>query len=120
MHCFVHQDRDAVGLCKACAKGLCPDCAVDLGHGLACKGIHEDMVTMYNSIIAKNARVHSTNGKSWVVVPAFFALSGIGFVVFGTFAPDRLQWFLFAFGGLCFAFGLFCGYYNYRAFAQKA
>lgn len=30
MHCFNHDDRDAVDICKACGKGLCPECATDL------------------------------------------------------------------------------------------
>jgi hypothetical protein len=38
MKCFCHNDRDAVGVCKACGRGLCRDCAADLGRALACKG----------------------------------------------------------------------------------
>jgi hypothetical protein len=34
--CFHHPSDDAVGLCKACGKGVCRACAVDLGEGLAC------------------------------------------------------------------------------------
>lgn len=37
MKCFVHHDRDAVGICPSCFRGVCPDCAVDLGRGLACR-----------------------------------------------------------------------------------
>jgi len=47
MRCFNHQDHEAVGCCKACGKGLCPDCAADLGHALACRGSHEAMVETY-------------------------------------------------------------------------
>lgn len=36
MKCFHHPSDDAVGLCKACGKGVCRACAVDLGEGLAC------------------------------------------------------------------------------------
>ncbi|HCU25594.1 MAG TPA: hypothetical protein DF383_11315 [Deltaproteobacteria bacterium] len=39
MHCFHHQDHEAIGICKACGKGLCQECTVDLGHGLACKPV---------------------------------------------------------------------------------
>jgi hypothetical protein len=38
MKCFYHNDKDAVGTCRSCDKGLCPDCAVDLTEGLACRG----------------------------------------------------------------------------------
>ncbi len=37
MRCFYHHDREAVGTCRSCDKGLCPDCAVDLVEGLACR-----------------------------------------------------------------------------------
>lgn len=42
MKCFYHQDRDAVGVCKSCERGVCSECAVDLGKGLACKDRCED------------------------------------------------------------------------------
>ncbi|MBP7275989.1 MAG: hypothetical protein KBA51_07280, partial [Kiritimatiellae bacterium] len=35
MKCFNHEDRDAVGTCKSCGKGVCRECAVDMGKGLA-------------------------------------------------------------------------------------
>jgi len=38
VNCFYHRTVPAVGTCKSCGKGLCPDCAVDLGKGLACAG----------------------------------------------------------------------------------
>lgn len=37
MNCFYHHERPAVGICKQCLKGLCPECAVDLERGLACR-----------------------------------------------------------------------------------
>ena len=38
MRCHTHREAEAVGVCKSCGKGLCPDCAVDLERGLACRG----------------------------------------------------------------------------------
>lgn len=38
MKCYHHPDRDAVGVCRACGRGLCSACAVDLHRGLACPG----------------------------------------------------------------------------------
>ena len=51
MHCFNHPDRTAIGSCKGCCKGLCMECTADLGHGLACKGQHEEMVEIHNTIV---------------------------------------------------------------------
>jgi len=36
MNCFYHPQVSAVGICKYCQKGLCTECAVDLGHGMGC------------------------------------------------------------------------------------
>ena len=43
MNCFNHPDVPAVGICKACQKGLCKECAFDLGHGIACKNHREEV-----------------------------------------------------------------------------
>lgn len=42
MHCARHPDREAVGLCRVCLRGVCADCAVDFGTGFACRGVHEE------------------------------------------------------------------------------
>ena len=44
MKCFNHLNDDAIGTFKHCRKGLCHECAADLGHGLACKNQHEEAV----------------------------------------------------------------------------
>lgn len=46
MHCFNHNALPAVGNCKACHKGLCPDCAVDSQQGLACKDCETDVMEL--------------------------------------------------------------------------
>ncbi len=44
MDCFYHEGRSAVGSCRACFKGVCRACAVDLGKGLACTNRCEQAV----------------------------------------------------------------------------
>jgi len=36
MRCYKHPERDAVGMCKVCDKGLCEDCAVEVDDFLFC------------------------------------------------------------------------------------
>ena len=43
MRCFYHHDRDAVGTCRLCSKGLCVECAADLDIAIGCKGKHEGL-----------------------------------------------------------------------------
>jgi len=57
MKCFYNQDRDAVGSCKSCGKGLCPECAVDLGKGLACRSRCEDDVKALIGLIEQNIKL---------------------------------------------------------------
>lgn len=36
MHCFRHNDRQAVAICCHCGKAACADCSEDTGQGIAC------------------------------------------------------------------------------------
>ena len=63
MKCFYHNDMDAVGICKSCKKGLCIDCAVDLGKGLACKNYCEEDVKRLIDISQDNIQYVSNTSK---------------------------------------------------------
>lgn len=58
MNCFIHQTSSAVGLCKSCFKALCPECAVDVGNGLACRGECELRVTELNQMWERSAKIY--------------------------------------------------------------
>ena len=36
MHCYRHNDREAVAVCAHCGKATCSACAEDTGQGIAC------------------------------------------------------------------------------------
>jgi hypothetical protein len=38
MKCYVHPNVDAIGICGACYRGLCLDCAKEVRRSLACRG----------------------------------------------------------------------------------
>lgn len=97
MHCFVHTDRDAVGICKSCNKGICVDCAADLQHSLACKGAHEEAVEQLHAMVLRAQRVQSTARVGRHVVPAFTGILGLVFVIYG-FMIDRMHGLLFPLG----------------------
>ena len=85
MHCFYHQDRESVGTCKSCGKGLCPDCAVDLGKGLACRDRCENDVRAVIALVDDNIQLGPAAkrmvrvGKSarWVAALFFLATGGL-------------------------------------------
>jgi len=69
MRCFYHQDKDAVGSCKSCGKGLCQECAVDLTKGLACRGRCEPDVQAIIQLIDRNIQLSANPAKAQLVVP---------------------------------------------------
>jgi hypothetical protein len=111
--CFYHHEQDAVGGCKSCGKGLCPECAVDLGKGLACSGRCEAQVRALIALIDQNAE---TAGKTvrllrsarqthfWTA--ALYIALGAGFASWGLLSEEMLG-FAVVLGGLFLVYGLF-------------
>jgi hypothetical protein len=84
MRCFYHHDREAVAGCKNCSRGVCPDCAVDVGNGIACRNRCEEEVRALNELIQQNrgayARTRSAYARTalfYVVVGALLAVGGL-------------------------------------------
>lgn len=81
MRCFYHESSDAVGTCKSCGKGLCRACAVDMQHGLACKGHCESAVAELIALIQTNVQHRRTvatqlsNMRSNTYIQALFILA---------------------------------------------
>ena len=98
MHCFNHPAASAVGLCKCCSKGLCPDCAADLGHGLACKDKHEPQVEALNMIIEKNTKLYTDAPKNVLIAPIFYLFMGLVFCIFGAQTRDGFTSLSFVMG----------------------
>lgn len=66
MNCFTHQAAPAVGICRACGKGVCAACAADTGAGLACPGACEDRVLLLGRIVDSNAgMVRAADRQVW-------------------------------------------------------
>lgn len=86
MHCFNHLDTPAVGICRACSKGLCKDCATDLGHSLACKDKHIEVVESLNRLVTKNTEIQTINTKNRYLMPVFYGFTGLTFFLYGIFS----------------------------------
>ena len=82
MNCFNHPSVPAVGICKACQKGLCMECAVDLVHGIACKNHRED-VELINDIQLYSKRAIQNTGGLYRQVSMAFLFIGIVMVLGG-------------------------------------
>jgi hypothetical protein len=115
VRCFNHLDREAVAACKACSKGLCPECAVDLGHGIACRGTHEVSVNALNEMTTRASRVQAVNTKGRFTAPAFYAVMGSLFLCWGLY--HNRDAFLCLLGGAFLLYGLVILRGNRRAFS---
>jgi hypothetical protein len=82
MRCFVHREAEAVGTCRACNKGICGSCAVDLGHSICCKGHCEAKATVLNAQLAQSNTVFQTQRRNRFVAPAFMAIMGAAFIAY--------------------------------------
>jgi hypothetical protein len=87
MHCYNHADRNAVGFCKVCCKGLCPDCAVDLGHGLACRG-HESRMEELEKMIASTSLMQERVKGAKTYTPGIYLFMGVAFVGYSLFFSE--------------------------------
>ncbi len=104
MRCFHHPDTPAIGTCKVCSRGLCSDCTTDLGHGLACKGVHEKEAQQINNIIQTNAKAYEKAGLRFWALSSFFLLMGIifigGYFFYKDFLPSLFMGITFVLYGL--------------------
>jgi len=80
MKCYDHDSVDAVGICKSCQKGLCRQCAVDLGKGLACRGRCEAAVSEVIALIDSNIQ-HLPTTRGFVAAARRTGLISSGFLV---------------------------------------
>lgn len=83
MRCFGHPERDSVGICKYCQRGLCTDCAALVQGVLACRDLHEnhvaDLTRMLATDIVQSGRVRS----GYVRNAIFYGLVGLVFALLG-------------------------------------
>jgi len=61
MQCFYHDDAVAVGSCRACLRGLCRRCAVELDCGLACNERCEALARTVVASLRQTARYQSVS-----------------------------------------------------------
>ena len=120
MNCYNHPNVPAVGTCKACSKGLCSECAADLGHGLACKDKHETEVENLNMIISRNIKILASAPKNTMLAPVFYLFMGFVFAGFGYFSKGGITDLPFVLGVGFIVFGLVVFVKNRALFGKNA
>jgi hypothetical protein len=106
--CFYHHDRDAVGFCKVCCKGLCPECAADIVEGLVCRNRCEDQARATMAFWEHSTRsaVSPAQRQVLIGVGIFNIGLGVAFLVWGQLS-DPPQLIVEILGILFLAFGVF-------------
>lgn len=113
MRCYYHQDKEAVGSCKSCCKGLCSDCAADVGKGLACRGHCEEDVRAVVALIDRNiklspktAQILESSRKVRSSAAIFNLIVGVVFIGWGLPNMKRLS-FVVVLGACFLVYGVF-------------
>ena len=115
MKCYYHQDSDAIGLCKACSKGVCVQCAIDAGGGLACRGSCEETVRSINALISGSTNRVASRLRASYFWAAFIVTLGVLFVLAPLLSGKPMSAFTTATGFVFCAFGVLLAFYQ-RAF----
>lgn len=120
MLCFNHPDRQAIGICKACQRGLCRDCATDLEHGIACKDKHEAQVNALEKIVRQSEKIYSVTPKTRYAAPLFYGFMGVVFAGLGLLSGNGFEDFAFILGCGFIAFAIYLSVYNRKAYGPKS
>lgn len=119
MRCFNHSDREAVGTCKACSRGLCSECAVDLGHGLSCRGGHEATVESYRVMLDRNTKALDAAPVTVLIGPIFIVAIGLLMGVYGLISSQGTRSFAFIIGCAFTGFGVIAFVRNRSAYSWR-
>ena len=104
MKCYHHHQADAVGICRFCARGLCPECAVEVEGALACSGSCEQQVRHVVGSLA-HGRAQVRLGSALTIV------MGLVFLTWGLLGGGA---FLVAAGAVLLTMGAAWAVLNWR------
>ena len=123
MNCFYHPNQPAVGICKSCNRGLCGECAAEVGKAMACRDRCEEDLRAVQALIEANVRTRGVGAQlvkssstALFVAGTFVAVTGAGFVYFGSRLPRESPFFV----GLGVLFILYGAYQFVRALKLRS
>ena len=76
MRCFNHHDNDAVGLCRACGRGLCPDCVAEVEKAVACRNRCEADVATILTINRNSLQFARGTKQAHYLAPTLIVILG--------------------------------------------
>jgi len=121
MKCFRHGQSEAVGLCKHCLRGVCNECAIDTGFGLACSTDCRNEVLSLKAMVERNKKSFPLASKSLNRNAILYALLGVTFAAFSIVARGEsfLPIFFTAFAVVMFIGAIF-SFLNARKWSKAS
>ena len=111
MNCFTHIEETANGICKHCAKAICPKCAIDTKEGLACSEECVLEVKSYNLMMNKSKELYGIgkDGKKTpltVIVYVLFTVAFLGIATYKSYTYNNIDYMSFILGIIFFIVGI--------------
>ena len=78
MKCYYHEGVDAVALCQACHRGLCRDCAVDVGFTTSCRDRCESEVLSHVALFEQGQKAYGANSLGYKATGMFLFATAAG------------------------------------------
>jgi len=118
MNCFIHQEKNAIGICKACHKAICTDCLIDTSRGIACSTECEKEVIDLNILVDKSKQIYSIGSSSKFpptgsIMLFLMGLLFAGMGVYESIIRDKIVYFPILMGVLFMVFSII-GYIRTR------
>jgi hypothetical protein len=104
MRCFNHQDKEAIGVCKSCARGLCPSCAAEVEKAIACRGRCEVDVSTLLSLNRNSLQFAKTSKQARYLAPTLLIVLGMMLGLMGI-THDGIDFTAWA-GGIMMVIGI--------------
>ncbi len=103
MNCYIHQDREPVGVCTSCGKPICADCVIEVQNKLVCREcLSSGRATLPQSTTAQRPVKDRSIALILEIFPGLFGFLGFGWIYCGetnkgiTWLVSVLAWNIFA------------------------
>ena len=118
MRCFYHQDADAVGTCKHCARGLCLACARQRSGPLACPDRCETAVDAVERLVQGNIRGSQPTAAA-AAFPVLFLAAGVAIVIYSRSVAPGTREIVLLVGAFIVVLAMLRAYALWRYWSQR-
>jgi hypothetical protein len=83
MKCYYHRDVDAVGICKSCSRGICGECAAEVGDSLACMVKCVESVAELDRLVARSKASFSNARRTYLITASLMMMLATALFAWG-------------------------------------